>query len=327
MSKLFNSREWLTIDEAAKYLSRELGESVCSKDVYRLILDGHLRVSVNLVNNTDAAGGELVGREEIIWDEVPANPIGDYHGEYMEDVIEEPIVWMRSEQIEEDLFFNELGKVEPIKGVYDLLMFESEKRIFEQLFQNSVGGATVKVSDIKGSLVKKDDMVYRLMESFIPIKDQLDFDAQQKKQNLSMSYAGFTPEEMKELCPDAVVTDNGWYKYEVKQETPREDGYRIGNKLQFDSIFVIKTSSIMDYLKPPKEEVKSWIDEELSTKERESMLVILAALCNEAKIDLSKKAMAPVINKMAQNIGVSITDDTIRKVIKQINMAVAARSK
>jgi len=170
----------------------------------------------------------------------------------------------------------------------------------------------------------QDGAIFELMESFSLHNQQSGFDAQQKKQNPSVRFVNYTPEDIQEICPQPVIKKGE--DYELKKEAPGEDGYCIGNKLQYDSIFVIKTNAITDFLKSSSNGRQSKIDKDLSTKERETMLVILAALCNEAKVDLSKKAMAPVINKMAQNIGVSITDDTIRDVINQIKGATEARS-
>jgi len=65
----------------------------------------------------------------------------------------------------------------------------------------------------------------------------------------------------------------------------------------------------------------------LSTKERHTMLVIIAALCKEANIDYRQRGVANAIQHLTENIGSPVTDDTIRSVLKQINEAVDVRSK
>jgi len=152
MSKLFNLREWLTIDETAQYLTDALDESVYPKDVYRLVQEGHLGLSVNFVNETDAVRGEIVGVDEVEWGEVPS----DFSHEITiedSDVLEKPLRWMRSVQLDENRFFNKTDKVEPINGIYDLMMLGPEKQILEQLCQDLVNGATVKISNLNGSFV------------------------------------------------------------------------------------------------------------------------------------------------------------------------------
>ena len=57
-SKLFKRKEWLTIPETVKHLSIMFGEEVTEADVFRLGLDGHLKLSVNFVNHAHAKRGE-----------------------------------------------------------------------------------------------------------------------------------------------------------------------------------------------------------------------------------------------------------------------------
>ncbi len=57
-SKLFRLKKWLTILETANHLSIMFGEEVKEADVLRLVLDGHLKLSVNFVNYAHAKCGE-----------------------------------------------------------------------------------------------------------------------------------------------------------------------------------------------------------------------------------------------------------------------------
>ncbi|KGD95262.1 MULTISPECIES: hypothetical protein [Achromobacter] len=49
MSKLFTLKQWVTLADAAKYLSVSFGEHVTEADVIQLALDGHLRLSIRLL--------------------------------------------------------------------------------------------------------------------------------------------------------------------------------------------------------------------------------------------------------------------------------------
>ena len=51
-SDLWKLREWLTIDEAAVYLSSKIGQTISGADVLRLAIDGQLKLSVNLPSGT-----------------------------------------------------------------------------------------------------------------------------------------------------------------------------------------------------------------------------------------------------------------------------------
>lgn len=64
MSKLFNLKKWLTLDDAATYLSTRLNEKVTVAELYQLALEGHLKISVNLVNVTYAQRGQKIPVEQ-----------------------------------------------------------------------------------------------------------------------------------------------------------------------------------------------------------------------------------------------------------------------
>ena len=72
MSKLFKLKEWLTISDAAKHISSAINETVLEADVLQLGLDGHLKISVNLVNGAYARKCVTVDLFEIEFDEFPA---------------------------------------------------------------------------------------------------------------------------------------------------------------------------------------------------------------------------------------------------------------
>lgn len=51
---LWKLREWLTISEAAQYLSSAINQEVSEADILRLGLDAQLKLSVNLPTGTRA---------------------------------------------------------------------------------------------------------------------------------------------------------------------------------------------------------------------------------------------------------------------------------
>lgn len=65
----------------------------------------------------------------------------------------------------------------------------------------------------------------------------------------------------------------------------------------------------------------------IGSKERNTLLILIAALCREAKIDYKQRGIAIAIQKMTEVIGAPVTDDTIIRVLKQIESALESRSK
>ena len=71
MKKIYKLREWLTTDETAGHLSMVLGEEVSVADILRLALDGHLTLSINLVNHARARLGRVVPFKDVPLIEAP----------------------------------------------------------------------------------------------------------------------------------------------------------------------------------------------------------------------------------------------------------------
>lgn len=70
------------------------------------------------------------------------------------------------------------------------------------------------------------------------------------------------------------------------------------------------------------------VEKPLATRERNTLLTIIAALCKEAKLDYTKHAKtAGLIESTAAKMGLSIGDTTIESHLKKITNAVATRMK
>jgi hypothetical protein len=65
----------------------------------------------------------------------------------------------------------------------------------------------------------------------------------------------------------------------------------------------------------------------LTTTERNTLLTIIAVVCDYSDIKVSERGAATQIAKLAEEQGVAVTDDTIRKVLQQIPQALAIRKK
>ncbi|MCP5357563.1 MAG: hypothetical protein H7A06_05435 [Pseudomonadales bacterium] len=65
----------------------------------------------------------------------------------------------------------------------------------------------------------------------------------------------------------------------------------------------------------------------LATKERNTLLIMIAALCRNSKIDYKQRGVAIAIQQMTENIGAPVTDDTIKRVLDQIDSALDSRGK
>jgi hypothetical protein len=62
-------------------------------------------------------------------------------------------------------------------------------------------------------------------------------------------------------------------------------------------------------------------------KERNTLLIIIAALCKKSEIDLEARGTASLIAKLTEAVGAAVSDDTVRGVLKKIPEAVERRGK
>jgi len=60
------------------------------------------------------------------------------------------------------------------------------------------------------------------------------------------------------------------------------------------------------------------VEKALSSKERSSLLIVIAALCDYSDIDHQARGVAQTIKKMTQDINSPLDDGTILKILKQI---------
>lgn len=183
-SKLFNLKEWLTLDDAAKHLSIVFGEEVTRSDVLRLALDNRLKLSVNFVNHASARKGKLISIEQGEFSILPSLAGGpkapldlprmvsyadlDKLAPDVREALDSGELVLRSEGLsyrkKELLVLDDA--VETIRGVWDLSMVGAEVLDVENRYQTETGGPSVTLVNIEGVFVERDDVVCQLQDDF-----------------------------------------------------------------------------------------------------------------------------------------------------------------
>jgi hypothetical protein len=173
LSKLFKLKQWLTLPEAAKHLSGICGEEVTIADILRLALDGHLTLSVNFVNHAKAKPGQVIGPEDVVWQEFPPLFKSD-------DIPEIPVMIPDSLYIGNESYIKFQDKVVSIQGVWDLPMIGNERIDIEYQYQALTNGPAVELIGLDGAFVKRHaGEIYQLQESF---GDHYGYEAAEKAQ-------------------------------------------------------------------------------------------------------------------------------------------------
>ena len=164
MHKLFHFRKWLTLPQAAQRLSIVFGEQVEEADVLRLALDGHLTLSINLVNHARGRCGTVVSIDEAQTREIPAWALPpSLPGE----VRDGPLRGLKGICIDENQVLELKEEVETIDGVWDLPMIGSERLDVEHEYQKRTNGPEVTLTGLSGTFLRADDgRLCQLQEHF-----------------------------------------------------------------------------------------------------------------------------------------------------------------
>jgi len=89
----------------------------------------------------------------------------------------------------------------------------------------------------------------------------------------------------------------------------------------------LANASIADTAAIFNKQTKAQEEKLLSTNERNTLLTIIAALCDYSAIKHQERGAASQIATMTQEIGAAVTDDTIRKALAKIPGALETRMK
>jgi len=152
-SKLFNLKKWLTLPEAARHLSVVFGETVTEADIMQLALDGHLKLSVNLVNNAHVKPGKVIHFD----DEKLVESL-------MQGIYPDQLDWsanfrsgkpmLINLRIGENRYLKTEEKVVVIHGVWDLPMIGGERIYVQKKYHELTGGPYVELISLEGTYVQ-----------------------------------------------------------------------------------------------------------------------------------------------------------------------------
>jgi hypothetical protein len=319
MSKLFKLRDWLTLDEAAAHISTVLGEPATVADLYRLALDRYLTLSVDFVNHTYARKGEWLKSDQIEF-RLVENDI--FTGDKLDIPYSHPSNY--EIRVSEDDWITLEEPVVSIKGVWDLPMVGAEQLDIEHDYQQLTSGLEVTLTILGGVFVQQGDVVCQLQTDFDDNEYQKGSKAQKKDLEKHIAINDIGDDEEKKLRAEFKADRE---KYLGKRENvPREQNYfPSGGLAEHDYALVIRTNEITRFIQSLEDTPAT--EKLLSSKERNSLLVLIGALCKEVEINPSKRGVAASLVAMTEILGAPLTDDTIRKILGQIEGAVSARNK
>lgn len=332
MSRLFHLKEWVSVADAAQYLSISLGESVSEPDILRLALDGHLTLSVYLPNGATVTRGKIVTHSlaEVVaamadnkvpdgldWVPMPKSLAQKGYAARPDDS-DEDVPLIISLRVDDSRWITlDRKKIVSVWELWDLPMFGGERLDVEHEYQRLTGGPSITAETLDGAFI------WRGPESICQI--QADFDDNEHVNGSKADGVALErriiqdeigKEEASKLRADFDAKRKK-YKDERKQKEYCDNFYPSGG-LPEDSVFVVRTTALRDFEQSfggtPKEEEKP-----LSSRERDTLLTLIAAMAKEGyKHDPTNKARSAVSDILTdvQKAGLSISDQTIRDKLK-----------
>ncbi|MEJ6122973.1 hypothetical protein MT390_13985 [Vibrio sp. 2-Bac 85] len=293
MSKLLKLKKWSTLEGAAEYISNKVGEKITVPDLYRLALERHIQLSVNLVNYVMIKKGKLLK--------------GTNFG---------------SKAIDPYAYLDE--EILSTRGVWDLAMIGDEISDIEHHYQQATSGLEISTPFIAGVFLKRGDEICQLQTDLEDEEELLGSKAAKKELDKYLSNNDVDSETASRLL--AEYDQNRKEFLNIRKNQTNEYHYARSSGLDaHDYVFVIRTDEIhrvIQRLNDTPQEAKP-----LTSKERNSLLVLIGALCKEANVDPMQRGIATSLVKMTELIGAPLTDDTVRKILKQVQPAVDSRVK
>ena len=322
MSKLFKLKKWFTLGETAKHLTLNFGEDVTEADVLRLALDGHMVLSVNFQTSERGQCGKLIPIEDAGFQEiefVKGEPPSKIYG------------GIRVQTGDEDTHILKFdGKVVRMVGVYDLPMIGGEKNEVENQYRELVGQQRIWLTSLDGAFVTAgEDQFIQILEDFDDNEYQSGSAAQLEVFERTFALDGISDDKAKEWRLKH-KTDRAEF---LKKRWDDPNRYYPAGGLSEDSVFVVRNDSLTELLLSVASESgeasrAATTDTPLETRERNTLLTIIAALCKEAKIPYDKPAKAAgLIQGIAATMDISIGETTIENHLKRVPNAIAGKKR
>lgn len=318
--------------DTVKYLSAVFkGEEVTEADVLRLGLDGQLRLSVYFVNHAEARRGRVVSWDETDWwllpgwDEFKASlfPVGGSKeaGKPITDAVQDVHVdgfpvppklralleelpveertkalpMMRDIDIGGGRFLSLDKRVITLSGIWDLPMIGSEQLDIEHQYQVLTGGPSVTLHGLDGVFVEGcDGEICQLQDRYEENK-YLDNERRKKLR-------------------------------EKRLKRPDEESHYPAGGLPQDAVIVVRTEALRE-LEQKANVQQNKPEKPLSTTEKNTLLTIIAALCEHSGIEIGDRGVPKRIANMTEVIGAPVDDETVRRWLKLVPDAVETRTK
>lgn len=289
MSRLFQLKEWLTLEDAAKHLSTVFDEEVSKADALRLALDGRLKVSVNLVNGARGRPGKLVPGHEAQYEEVLS-----LDGERM-------IRLYRGPRLGNGDVIELQDEVVPLQGVFDLPMIGAEQLDVEHAYQALTDGPRITLSSLEGPFVTAGDDYFQLVQSWDDNEHVRGSRAEGEAIEAHISSNALGLEEATTLR--AIHKEaRAKFKEQQSKKTPNQRYYP-ADGLPEDAVLVVRKTALTDLLSSAIESERQQEAAQVDPRSETTYLNIIGAMLELLRNPRPgrEKSDAAVIRELIEN--------------------------
>lgn len=273
MSRLLKLKEWLTVDDAARQLSTMLSEPVGRADLLRLALDGHLKLSVHLVNTAKARRGVLKPNADATYFEL--SPEAAAALDVPEEHRGKPITMLEGIQFNDDEVLELSSDVVKLSGVYDLALVGGERHDVEHEYQRLTDGPEVTLHSLEGTFVlgAQPGEVFQLLDRLTE-DDRIDAES---TLTAAATVSGVSPSELDRMR--LLFQERRRRAANRPAARAERDDYIPAAGLPRDGVLVVRTSALVNlHALAVDEEPGKAEDKPLSPRERGTYLNIVGGL-------------------------------------------------
>jgi hypothetical protein len=286
VSKLLRLKEWVTISDAARYLSESLSEPVSEADLFKWALDERLVLSIYLPNGLWAHRYEEVPETEL----APDTRTASEEWRRPQDLQGRPVIWFQGK-------FLRLCEYKGLGAAYileastvDLPMIGTERDEIEEEFQKRFGGPELafRYAGHANVLSARGDLF--LAKQGARKADPLDTSLSDRERE--HRFKAVPIERLSEVGTFVVrPAELARFLAEVgEQDRPTK-----------------ATSAAAD------------------TRKRRTLLTVIAALCRKAGIDYAGRGAAGAIRAATEELGAPVGEDVLRSMLGEIPDALETR--
>ncbi|MFQ3245811.1 MAG: hypothetical protein ACI9SP_002459 [Arenicella sp.] len=304
--KLFKLREFVSLEDASLYLTEGIGDHVSRGEVIRLALNKQLQLSITL--------NEL--------------EFGRY-GQHVRSKNGAAISYSLSDgylELSEEVTSNLLP-------IFDLAMVGHEVDLLKELYSKYTNKAIDYVQSVKGLsfvILKDSDRYFQLFEEYDRNPEYLGSNASADELFDEMFGDSYRPSSH---VAEGMRKDHDNDRAEFLKEnfhTWLDDRiYVPARLLPSNSSLIVRVDELNRFIESFSSEADAVesAPKPLGSRERNTLLVLIATLCKEAGIDYEARGMAAVIEKMTELNGTRISNDKIREILVLLPQAVETRTK